>query len=1012
MAPSPVASSRDALELDRLRALTDTLTAKVSEHERRLDEDADPVQRLFALSMDMLGTATTDGYFTRLNPAWSRTLGWSLEELMAEPFLSFVHPDDVEATLQVAARIRAPGDSAGIAFENRYRTRDGDYRLIDWTGVAEHGVMYFVAKDVTDRRASDIEQDQAASLARAITDSVADGLLVADREGAIVYVNPSGLAMLGYRAGELVGHDCRATLHHGETDGGSLQRKDGSTLPVVCSSSPVPLASGTGRVVTFRDISAQQAASTARHEAEAGARRSDELHRILTANLPDTTVFLLDHDLRILIADGAAIRRLPWFDEDLFRGRLVAELDAMVPADVLALSLATYRAALHGERGGFDFLSEGLTFSVQAVPVRDDDDAVESVLVVARDITERTHAEQQIARHARQQKAVADLSRFALETHDLGALMAEAVTTATTTLGVDVGGVLELDEAGLSVTVVAGVGVPDGVVGAHQMPLDDSANCGYTLRTGDPTIVEDMATETRFEPSPIILKLGIVSSLSVAIEGHDRPFGTLDVHARERRAFSEDDVAFLSAIATLISVAVERHRGEEAARHAGLHDPLTDLPNRTLALDRLAHAVKRRRREGIDVAVLVLDVDRFGLVNDVSGHAAGDDVLLALAARLTAVVRATDTVARLSGDEFIVICPDVDGARGAMEVAERLATAVTGRLVLDSGEHSFTISTGIALTSTRQHTPESLLGDADAAMYRAKARGRGRYELFDEAMRTQAAARVRTETELRAALDRGELKAWYQPVIDLATGRPVSTEALVRWEHPERGLVPPLEFIPIAEEAGLIAELGLQVLEQACRQTASWQRDIDPELGVSVNISGRQAIDPDFPARVAAIAERSGLRAGTLALEITESVLMEEADSPVTVLGSLQEHGLTLVLDDFGTGYSSLSRLKRFPLDVLKIDRSFVSGIVSNADDRAIVKATIDMAHAVGLTVVAEGVETREQQEQLRAFGCDRAQGYLYARPQPPHAVTDLLAARATVSQSTGVIHSGREPRG
>jgi EAL domain-containing protein (putative c-di-GMP-specific phosphodiesterase class I) len=278
-------------------------------------------------------------------------------------------------------------------------------------------------------------------------------------------------------------------------------------------------------------------------------------------------------------------------------------------------------------------------------------------------------------------------------------------------------------------------------------------------------------------------------------------------------------------------------------------------------------------------------------------------------------------------------------------------------------------------------------------MYRAKERGRGRYEMFDEAMRVSVTNRVRTESELRRALDTGELEVWHQPVIDLATGRPVSTEALVRWAHPKRGLIPPSEFIPIAEETGLILPLGLYVLEAACRQTAIWQREIDPAIGVSVNVSGRQATNPMFPAQVAAIAADSGLRAGTLALEITETVLMEEADSPATVLGTFQAHGLTLVLDDFGTGYSSLSRLKRFPLDVLKIDRSFVSGCESNTDDRAIVKATIDMAHAVGLSVVAEGVETSEQEEYLRGCGCDHAQGYLYARPQPADAITDVLAA-------------------
>jgi diguanylate cyclase (GGDEF)-like protein len=446
-------------------------------------------------------------------------------------------------------------------------------------------------------------------------------------------------------------------------------------------------------------------------------------------------------------------------------------------------------------------------------------------------------------------------------------------------------------------------------------------------------------------------------------------------------------------VANLVAVAVERDGKEEATRHAALHDPLTGLPNRTLALDRLAHALARRRRERIDVAVFVLDLDRFKMINDSLGHAAGDELLLALTPRLADAVRLSDTVARLGGDEFVVICPDVEAARGATEVAERLAAAVNRPLVLESGEHFFTVSTGIALATTREDTPESLLGDADAAMYRAKERGRGRYELFDEAMRTSVKTRVRMETDLRRALDHGELKVWYQPVIDLATGRPVGTEALVRWQHPERGLISPVEFIPIAEETGLIVPLGLQVLGQACRQTAAWQELLDPAIEVSVNVSGRQAINPLFPAQAAAIAARSKLRPGTLALEITETVFMEEADSPSTVLGTLHEHGITLVLDDFGTGYSSLSRLKRFPLDMLKIDRSFVSDVESNADDRAIVKATIDMAHAVGLIVVAEGVETREQEEYLRECGCDRAQGYLYARPQPAEAIGDVLAA-------------------
>jgi diguanylate cyclase (GGDEF)-like protein/PAS domain S-box-containing protein len=997
------------------------LLDRVPEH-----ASTDPVQRLFELSVDMLGTATLDGYFTRLNPAWERTLGWTREELMAQPFVSFVHPDDVEATLGRSVTLAEASSPAVATFENRYRTRAGDYRAFQWTTIAQDGVLYFVAKDVTAPKAAEMERGQAASMTKAIMDNAADGLWVADSGGAIRYANASALRMLGYEADELIGRDNHSTLHHSRPDGtpfaseecpilavretGTVYEasedcfwcKDGSMLPVAYSASAVPLADGVGTVVVFRDTTAQRAEAAARHEAELAIRSSEALHRTLTANLPDTTVLLLDHDLRVLVADGGAIRRLPWLEEDMFRGRKVSELYAEVPADVLEISLDNCTAALKGEPRAFDFSSDGLTFAIQAVPVRAEDGSVESVLVVARDVTARALAERQLARRVRQQNAVAELGRFALQSRDLDELMTEVVTTVTATLGVDVGGILELDDAAESLTVGASVGLPEGFAGIH-IPLRKAANAGHTVRTGSPTIVEDLATETRFTPSPLLLGLGVVSSLSVLIDGHDQAFGVLNVHARAPHGFSEEDVAFLTAVAMLITVAVERHAEEEATRHAALHDPLTGLPNRTLAIDRLDQALARRQRERIDVAVFALDLDRFKMINDSLGHAAGDEVLLALAARLTAAVRPADTVARLGGDEFVVICPGNDVARDAPDIAERLAAAVNRPLVLDSGEQFFTISTGITLAATVEDTPESLLGDADAAMYRAKERGRGRYELFDEAMRTRVLTRVRTEAALRRALERGELQVWYQPVIDLDTGRVIYTEALVRWQHPDRGLIPPIEFIPIAEETGLIIPLGLHVLERACHQTAAWQKEIDPELGVSVNISGRQAINPLFPAQVAAVAARSGLRHGTLALEITETVFMEEADSPATVLGRFHEHGVTLALDDFGTGYSSLSRLKRFPLDALKIDRSFVSGVNCNADDRAIVKATIDMAHAVGLIVVAEGVETREQEDCLRALDCDRAQGYLYARPQPAPAITELLAsAQDSRSASTG----------
>jgi diguanylate cyclase (GGDEF)-like protein/PAS domain S-box-containing protein len=867
--------------------------------------------------------------------------------------------------------------------------------------------VYAVPKHVTDRTATELARRKAAELTRAITEQAPDGLYVTDGDGAIVYANEAALKMLGYEAGELIGRDSHEVLHHARPDGGaaavkrrrltgahvagagrvttesSFWRKDGSMLAVICSSSPVALDGDSGTVVVFRDVSAQRATF----------RRADVLYRTLIASLPDTSVFLVDHELRVLVAAGEAVARLPWFDEEMLRGRKVTELHGDIPGELVDLSIEHYRAALRGERRTFEFDSDGLTFAVHAVPVRAEDGSVESALVVASDITERTRATRQLACHLEQHNALAELSRFALDTHNVNMLMTVAVACATTTLGVEVAGVVELDADGETLTLVASVGVPEQRLGAEGGSLAEQPIAAEILRTKEPVIIGDLTTDTRFSSSAQLLELGLASSLGVAIDGGDKPFGILYVHACRAHAFSDDDVRFLCAIATLITSAVDRHREEQATRQEALHDPLTHLPNRTLALDRIAQALARRRREGIDVVIFALDVDRFKMINDSFGHAAGDEVLLTVAPRLIAAVRPSDTVARLGGDEFVVICVGADAAGQATEVAERLSAAARQSLVLEGGEHSITVSIGVTVSASPHDTPGSLLRDADVAMYRAKERGRGRYELFDEAMRTEVMLRMRTESELRRALDGGQFKVWYQPVIDLATRRPVSLEALVRWQHPDRGLTEPLEFIHLAEEIGLIAELGLDVLERACRQTAVWQRQFDTRLEVSVNVSGRQATNPRFPALAASIAAQSDLSERTLELEITESVLMEEADSPTAILKTMQDNGLSVALDDFGTGYSSLSRLKRFPLDALKIDRSFISGVDSNGADRAIVKATIDMAHAVGLTVVAEGVETHEQERYLRAFGCDRAQGFLYSRPQPASLITDMLAA-------------------
>jgi diguanylate cyclase (GGDEF)-like protein/PAS domain S-box-containing protein len=615
-----------------------------------------------------------------------------------------------------------------------------------------------------------------------------------------------------------------------------------------------------------------------------------------------------------------------------------------------------------------------------------------------QDMTAEREAQEAVARQAREQAAVAALGRFALEEQDLEAVMDRVAETVAATLELELSEVLEITPRGSALRLVAGVGWPEGQVRRALIPSGPRTQAGYTLLHQVPVVTSDIADEPRFAFSAALVDAGARSGVTVAIAARDGFWGVLGAHARAPRRFAADEADFLRAVANVISSAVDRNRVDEEVRHRAMHDPLTGLPNRALALDRLEGALARRRRDGRAVAVLLADLDQFKLVNDSMGHQAGDDLLVALAPRLHDAVRPSDTVARLGGDEFLVVCEQLEGAHEAIRVAERVAQAISQPIVLATGEHFISASIGIAVAESADADPADLVRDADAAMYRAKERGRGRYELFDELLRKRVLTRLRTENELRRGIEQGELRVVYQPVVELEGGTVTAVEALVRWQHPERGLVDPVDFIPVAEESGLIGALGEWVLTAACRDGAAWQRRFQraEPLLMCVNTSPRQLANAAFPAQVADIMDRNGLAPGSLALEITESVLMEEAHAPVTVLASLREYGLRLMLDDFGTGYSSLAYLRRFPLDVLKIDRSFVAGLGRDDEDSAIVAAIVQMARTLGLTVVAEGVERPEQLERLRELDCELAQGRLIAEPMPAAEVERLMLSAAT----------------
>ena len=840
-----------------------------------------------------------------------------------------------------------------------------------------------------------------------LADAAHDALVAFDAAGLIRSWNTAAARLFGYRTEEALGQltsmlvpDAQAEGHRariqrvleGERINGVTvqgRRRDGTLAPLKMTLLP---ARGRGGWIIARDLTEEHLAQATLSEAEFRLREAQELSHVglWLWDAASDSLQISDELYRI-----HGISPLE-FDGTMSAYRMYTHPD---DRDTLAAAMAESLRSGEGYEQEYRIARPDGTIGwiySRAQVVTAPAGGAAGLRGVAQDVTDRKRA----AESLRDQAAMLDLLRqmavAANEAADLEQALRICVRDVCLHTGWPVGEVIFIDASSAPTSWNAYAADPEQFgqivetsrIAAPELcgPIANALQAGRPLAASGGTADADATSRAAFAAgldTVVILPL-IVGGDVVAVL---RFFG--------RGQPDEQLVVTVCDGANQLGRVVERARSRDELSHQALHDSLTGLPNRTLLMDRLGRALARQVRVPKQVALVFLDLDNFKLINDSLGHEAGDELVVEVAHRLEKILRPEDTAARLGGDEFIVLCDQLENEEDAVNVAERILVAVSEPISLRGHpETVITASAGIAIASGPGIAPEALLRDADLAMYRAKEAGRGRYQIFDSAMHRRANERLTVANELRSAISEGQFRLLYQPQVDTKTGEMLGVEALIRWQHPTRGLIGPVDFIPVAEESYLIIPLGEWVLTEACRQGALWQAEFPHRqpLKLCVNVSAKQLARPELIDDVASALRESGLLPSSLCIEITESVLMSDVELFLETLVGLKLLGVAIAIDDFGTGYSSLAYLRRYPIDVIKVDKAFVDGLEdSDPKPTAVVAAVVNLAHALGVVALAEGVETEAQHDVLERLGCDQCQGYFFSRPVQPDVITNLL---------------------
>ena len=962
------------------------------------EKSIDQIQNsLFLLSPDLVGIADFKGYFKQVNPAFESILGYTAGQLLAQPWIKYVHPDDQNTTLKVFEQL-LNGESI-INFENRYRCQDNSYKYLSWTAIAdfENNLVYTTARDISTQKQTDIQlrsrvrqQSTVARLGQLALEKTIDVettdllqqlfqqsiIIIAEildvEYSKILQLLPDGhhfliIAGLGWEVGLIetatieLGQNTQVgyTLLQNEPvivenlqtetrfQGSSLLHEHEiiSGMSVVIGSRTKPFGvlavhSKKQRQFSTDDINFLQAIANILAMAVERHRSEEYLHLLERAiNSANNGIIITDPnqpDNPIIYLNTAVERSTGYSTSEIIgkNCRFLQGTDRNQPEiNIIRAAIAAQKECNVVLR---NYHKDGSLFwnELFISPVFNTQGKLTNFIGIQKDISDRKRSEANLNKSEERLKKIVSAIYDAL-------------------------------------IVVNSNGVIQFVNPAAEVLCDRSESVLIGYHIGNFLLEEDKTELTILQPkgNQVFVEMRAV------------------------------DIDWEGEKATLVSLRdiTERKQAEEQLRHSAFYDALTNLPNRTLFMDQLEQAIDQTQTSNqTSFAVIFLDLDSFKFVNESLGHIIGDQLLIAIAHRLETCLRSGDILARLGGDEFTFLLKDIEQVSQAITVVQNIQQKLTFPFDLSSHQLFSNASLGIALISPDYTYPEEILRDADIAMYSAKQQGKNCYAIFNSQMRKKSQNRLQLETDLRYAWEQQDFLVYYQPIVCLKTHQIVGFEALIRWQHPTKGWISPAQFIPVAEEMGLIIELGSWVLKTACNQLKAWTQ-ISPKmqhLMMSVNLSSRQIQDYNFVEKINQVMTETQINPQNLKLEITETILMENPEEVKEKLIQIRSQNIQLSLDDFGTGYSSLSYLHHFPINTLKIDRSFITRMNLNPENAAVVQAIITLAHTLGMDVIAEGIEKAEHLERLQALECEYGQGYFFSKPVSAIKAEQLLGSQ------------------